>query len=264
MAAAGFLGGLFGKSRRRIVLFLGAIIILGGILSLGTRFQPGGVAVYQRFLVHLPGFAQVRNIFRFAVFVQLAAALLAAMGLNLLVRAGNSLGIRPRWAILAVLACTSLSVAETWPRSQRFAEFPDVDRHEKWIDWLRTKTERNVLVATVPFSRGGAAEKYLITTQAMILGTAHQRQLVNGYSGYFPQSYLDLRNEAADFPNSSAIEALRDAGVSYVVDLRRSEFVPEDFEWGKVLPDGIELVYYDSNTDVAIYRIPPREEEAAD
>lgn len=265
MAAVGLIGGLFERRRRRIVLFLGLIIVLGAILSMGPRFQPGGFSVYERVIVRIPGFAEVRNIFRYAVFVQLAAALLSAAALNLLVRLGGALRLHPRWAVIAVLALMSAAAAETWPRSQKFARFPDLQKHEKWIDWLKTETDPQAMVAMVPFSRGGSASEYLLTTKGMIMATEHRRRLVNGYSGYFPQSYVDLRVQADNFPEPAAIDAISNSGARYLVDLRRSELVSEEIDWGKVVSVSFDMVFYDSETEVAIYEIPPAdEEEAAD
>jgi hypothetical protein len=44
----------------------------------------------------------------------------------------------------------------------------------------------------------------------------HWSPMVNGYSGFIPKSYADLRAEIAKFPAAEAIAALRRRGVTYV------------------------------------------------
>lgn len=49
------------------------------------------------------------------------------------------------------------------------------------------------------------------------MSTFHWKPLANGYSGYYPQSYLDRLTAVRNFPHPSAVNALRRDGVRYVV-----------------------------------------------
>ncbi|HSK11035.1 MAG TPA: hypothetical protein VK911_15740, partial [Vicinamibacterales bacterium] len=49
------------------------------------------------------------------------------------------------------------------------------------------------------------------------MSTFHWMPLANGYSGYYPPSYLDRLNAVRRFPDQTAVNALRRAGVRYVV-----------------------------------------------
>ena len=40
--------------------------------------------------------------------------------------------------------------------------------------------------------------------------------MVNGYSGFIPNSYKELRSDMARFPSDDAVAALRRRGVTYV------------------------------------------------
>jgi hypothetical protein len=44
----------------------------------------------------------------------------------------------------------------------------------------------------------------------------HWSPMVNGYSGFIPTSYADLRKEIATFPSAGAVAALRRRGVTHV------------------------------------------------
>ena len=49
------------------------------------------------------------------------------------------------------------------------------------------------------------------------MSTFHWKKLVNGYSGYYPPSYLQRLDGLQSFPDASSLEILRRTGVSYVI-----------------------------------------------
>jgi hypothetical protein len=51
----------------------------------------------------------------------------------------------------------------------------------------------------------------------MYYSTFHWQHLVNGYSGFFPPSYVSLAGAMRDFPAGPAFDALREHGTRYVV-----------------------------------------------
>ena len=69
----------------------------------------------------------------------------------------------------------------------------------------------------IPFPASPSSIDYADTTTAMLLGLEHGHPLVNGYSGFFPQRYIDLRKDMADFPSEQTITELRDLHVHDIV-----------------------------------------------
>ena len=51
----------------------------------------------------------------------------------------------------------------------------------------------------------------------VLASTAHWRPLMNGYSGYTPESYQHYADAFWYFPEEWAIQAMKDAGVTHVV-----------------------------------------------
>lgn len=51
----------------------------------------------------------------------------------------------------------------------------------------------------------------------MLQGLEHGNPLVNGYSGFFPQSYWALKAAMTNFPDERSLAHLRESGVVYVV-----------------------------------------------
>ncbi len=78
----------------------------------------------------------------------------------------------------------------------------------------------------IPFAPGPKASQFEPTVEAMLLGLDHGKPLVNGYSGFFPDSYDRLAAAAQAFPASTALDALRLAGVRWVV-VDRPWFTPD-------------------------------------
>jgi hypothetical protein len=54
------------------------------------------------------------------------------------------------------------------------------------------------------------------------MSTFHWMPTVNGYSGYYPNSYLNRLARLAVFPSAGATHELRRAGVKYVIVHRRA------------------------------------------
>jgi hypothetical protein len=86
-----------------------------------------------------------------------------------------------------------------------------------------TREPGPVVLVEVPFWPASAIFEngpYLVNS------TAHWRPLMNGYSGYVPQSYRDRAQTFWFFPREHAIEAMRKAGVTHVM-IHPEHFAPE-------------------------------------
>ncbi len=64
----------------------------------------------------------------------------------------------------------------------------------------------------------------------MYFSTGHWQQLINGYSGFHPSSYIRLLDTLTPFPNPAGIAALRKLGVDYIILHRH--LAPD--EWDRV------------------------------
>jgi hypothetical protein len=62
----------------------------------------------------------------------------------------------------------------------------------------------------------------------MLSSIGHWYPLVNGYSGFIPQHYLDTADTMADFPADAAIERLRALGVRYVI-VHENRYEPAEY-----------------------------------
>lgn len=197
----------------------------------------GGTSPYEMLQQYVPGFSLIRSPFRFAVFVQLAIAWLSVEFLDLLnplrwrrppqpqetlvqeataaVADTTPPAVHPallispapwippeimRWIQWGPLVLTSLLVMiEVWPPRQSIYEIPSRAVVPAWVHWLRENSEPDDAVVCLPFPTGYNVRDYEVTAAWMYWGTLHRRPLINGYSGFFPKPFVDLKEKLTQY-----------------------------------------------------------------
>lgn len=237
---------------RRWTTILVLFVVLSVVLSLGTNLQLFGWQPWWSLVKVIPGLEQVRNVFRFGYFAQLSLVLLAAQGvlgiggwiagrsLRLAEGSGSRKGGRWLWVGLGLLAM--IAALDPWPPRAVLGRGPDVAAHADWAEQLRRAIPpgspihgRGVLC--LPMAAGNDVRDFEVSTQWMLIGSLHQQWLVNGYSGFFPPQYFEIRSKIlSSGMTREIVEQLVTEGVGWiVVDRQRSELPWEDrWDWGRV------------------------------
>lgn len=159
----------------------------------------------------VPPFRQIRVTSRAGAYVALALAMLAA---RVLARWQE----RPR--LLALLAV--LGLAETLMIPIPMAEWSKVIDTRRpgppVYEWLAAQ-EAGTVVAEMPMQDIKGVERYPAYHESVYLmhSTRHWQRLVNGFAGFEPPPYVDLRERCRRFPSEDSIVALRGRGVRYVI-----------------------------------------------
>ena len=297
--------------RRRWGLFVFVFGLMAFGLSLGPTIRiaekipfAGAVCPYKLLQTYVPGFSLIRSPFRFAMFVQLAAVWLSIEALDFLnprrwltkdATGDTSTTSVPtrfiRWlfeikyderlffpSLVPLIVVSTLITLEAVPPKTRLYELPSRKGLPVWVTWLRDMADRDSPVACLPFPIGYQVSDYEETTVWMYWGTFHGRPLMNGYSGFFPDTYNQLREGLAQFekpsdpkaidkdlpqfsrygPNNPGLKRLNDSDARYVV-MKRSFGTRDDvwnqpqtrFRWAHVMSDEIE--------NVDIYELPKRD-----
>jgi hypothetical protein len=200
LALAGVAIGFALRARSAEDLLLGrrswmlvAIAIAGAVLSLGTLTPIYGVA-----FTIFPPMQGLRAAARFANLYLMAIAILAGFGAA---RVG-----RPWLAAVLVVAVN----AESLHAPMKFTPFRGVP---EVYSMLATEPGPVVLVEQPFFPRWAIFQNggYVLAS------TAHWRPLMNGYSGYTPESYQQYADTFWYFPEPRAIDAMKQAGVTHVM-----------------------------------------------
>ena len=178
---------------RRRSWMLVAIAITGAVLSLGTLTPIYGIA-----FGIFPPMQGLRAAARFGNLYLMAIAILAGFGAA---RIG-----RPWLAAALVLAVN----AESLHAPMKFLPYHGVP---EVYSMLATEPGPVVLVEQPFFPRWAIFQNggYVLAS------TAHWRPLMNGYSGYTPESYQKYADSFWYFPEPGAIDAMKQAGVTHVM-----------------------------------------------
>jgi hypothetical protein len=191
-------GALYGARRdSRVLVAVGLALAAVGVL---LSFGPEGVRpLYAALHDHVYGFQAVRAPARFAVVAVLGLCLLASLGMRALAAA--------RWRAVRVVLVAALCF-EYLNAPLPLAAAPP--RHTAVGDWLAQEPAPGAVVH-LPLTVD------IENTPFMVQSLEHGRPIVNGYSGQRPAFFSSLVENLADFPSATALAALRDIDVRFVV-----------------------------------------------
>ena len=179
------------------------------LIALAAAFEMslGFHGYMYRFLYeHVPAFAGLRVLARLGIFVIAFLAILAAHGYATL---HDAVPPSARRALAVVISCVLLLEYSVSPL--------------QLVRYDNTAPPVYEFLARLP---SGVVAEFPVPQKNTVPGpdarytymsTFHWKKLVNGYSGYYPPSYLRRLDGLQSFPDSSSLEILRRTGVSYVI-----------------------------------------------
>ena len=146
------------------------------------------------------------------------------------------------WSIVAVTLCLLVNLeALRAPFIYRtFTEIPRI--------YGELAAVPDAVIAEMPFS-----PRRMEAPMAMMMlnSTKHWRPILNGYSGFQPQSYRDTFEAVKDFPNDASLVALHQRGVTHVVVHARA-LGPEKFA---AIAHIASLRWQDDDGEVYLYKL---------
>jgi hypothetical protein len=231
-------------SRLRVVYALGLIVAVDltlGFNGLMYRFLYEHVTPLRA--LRIPGLA--------VILVGFSLAVLAGFGLARLLARINTPGAR---AMLALVAGVGV-LAECWSTPVQLTKIPTA-APAIYQDLLRDVGDSPAaVIVEVPVMFGGD-QLY------MYYATFHWQTLVNGYSGFFPASYQQLRAVMQGFPDARSLDVLRGRGARYAV-IHGELLAPEEYQRVIRATDacgcGLTLVARRpwQGREISLYRIEP-------
>jgi hypothetical protein len=141
---------------------------------------------------------------RFSVILGLSLAVLAAFGVRRLLSRWS--GWPRRLAFAAILG---LMAVDLRPALELRPVWPDAPRI-----YADLAGRSDVVLAEFPFEQRDPWVTHELPF--MYFSTWHGHQMVNGYSGFIPDSHVALVKLARDFPDPASMTALRTRGVTHV------------------------------------------------
>jgi hypothetical protein len=195
------LAGLFTRRApaRQLVYLLALVVAFE--LSLGL----GGYS-FSFLYTYVPAFRSLRSLARVAIFVLMFLAVLAGYGYAAIADG------RPRIARLAIFTLVLAGlIVEYAVRPLELVPYPNTA--PALYSFLATQPRGVVAEFPVPQANAlpGPDPAYAYAS------TFHWFPLVNGYSGFYPPSYLERLDRLAGFPDARALTQLRRDNVRYVI-----------------------------------------------
>jgi hypothetical protein len=188
--------------RRHVVVY-----VVTALLAVELSFGLNGV-LYRALYAHVPALEGFRSLSRFAVIASCAVCMLAALGTDAIAQRLNTSSLRS--ALVPVLLMLMLIDYGNRPMGLTPAdpvEPPDVYKV------IRSASPGAIIELPVPdLSRLPGWDPFY---EAWSLW--HFKPLVNGYSGYHPQDYMDTLLRMLSFPDDASIGRLRGHDVRYIV-----------------------------------------------
>lgn len=235
LALGGLATSTFSK-RLRIGLLM--VAILTTILSLGLRGPAGGFAY--RILYQLPGWEGIRTPGRLNTITSLAVALLAAAGVHALLRDGRSRekGTFRFQRVTVIGAMIVGAILMEGSGDIRLSVAPGPPP----------------ITADAPQPQLHLPSDHLKDPVHMYWSTDGFPEIVNGHSGFIPESLAALRTQIADFPDQHSVALLYDYGVRSVV-VHQTMALGTPWEGATAKPvEGLPLVR-EQVGDLMIYRL---------
>jgi len=189
------------------VLMLVAIAATGFVLSLGPK-TPIYTWAYHAF----PPMQGLRAAARFGNLFLLAVALLGGMAVGLILppaagESGRHGMTRRHWIAIGLIILVNIETLRAPFTYRDFNGIPGIYR-------MLADEPGRVVLAEQPFYPRWAIFQ---NGPYVLASTAHWRPLMNGYSGYTPESYQRYADFFWYFPEERAMQAMKDAGVTHVV-----------------------------------------------
>jgi hypothetical protein len=139
---------------------------------------------------------------RMSVIVGLTLSIFAGFGARRILGWCRS-RINPRAAIAVLTVLIALDAWPALPLVPVWKEPPPI--------FETLKDRRDVVIAEFPVD-----ENPVFNTPFMYFSVWHWRPIVNGYSGYIPESYNAVIPDLVEFPRGDSVAALRRRGVTHV------------------------------------------------
>ena len=220
LALVGVGTGLYSKRQRRRTLFLAALVVAATALAMGPTLAVAGYGPYDVLAAVFPGYAQLRNIHRFATLAQLALVVLAGLGLAhtgkcvarfaFPVRGSKSVGGQ-----LTGWAAALLVLLEAVPASPRLWATPSTA--PSWVAAVELHSQPADVIALFPMPRDNSLAESRSQTLAMYWQMRHHRPMVNGYSGLLPAELVAREARLQSFPSVATLAELASTGVDLLI-----------------------------------------------
>ncbi|NMC36202.1 YfhO family protein [Candidatus Beckwithbacteria bacterium] len=163
----------------------------------------------------VPGFQSMRTPSRWVLLAGFFITVVLALFLqHVFAKKKTSLTI----VLLSIIICAWMVM----PRFDHYYQIPKTKQYPAVYSWL--KNQPGQVVMELPMTAWGGSDQNKQEVYRMLYSLNHKKQLVNGYSGFFPPDYVTLVNVLqAEFPSQKTLKLIKDYQVDYLI-VHQDEF----------------------------------------
>jgi hypothetical protein len=237
-------------------------------LSFGNQLQLGSWTPWETLCDWFSPLARIRSPYRFAYFTQIAMLILAALAIaplgillrrslrRALMRVPTMTGNPRRRARIATLgskfamACLLGALAlEIPPPTTFLAHLPVSEKQYPWVQFIAEHTGPNDQLLCLPVAATLSEFDCEVASRWMIFGTLHGRPILNGYSGYFPERWQQMRARLHQQPlKQSLLEDVHELGTDWIIVRKR------DYPWSLSESKKLQLAFEDAS--IQVFKVP--------
>jgi len=212
LAVTGFIYSLK-KKKGKIPLIQTPVHFYTIVLLLSFLFTFGPKGPYILLYKYVPGFKGIRVASRFHILVMFSLAILAAFGIKALLsflspkKRRLSLVIVSLFMVLILIEYLSIPLPLKSILAKK--DIPEI------YQWLATK-EGDFAIVELPLPKPGERTSSKECPR-IYYSTYHWKKLVNGYAGYFPSLYYELKRRWVNESLKQNVHDLRILGVKYII-----------------------------------------------
>ncbi|GAB5404767.1 MAG: hypothetical protein Aurels2KO_29980 [Aureliella sp.] len=180
---------------------LTGFLSLSFVFSFGANLEVLGWNLWRSLGLFVPPIQSIRSPFRFAYFVQLAAILISVISVDLVLQQIreklSQLSRKLLQSLTAVLGfvLVALTIGDSLPQRSMLC-FPPSARHkERWREFVATNVEHGNGILCLPVAEYSTEISLERSTRWMMHATAHGVPIANGYSGFTPKLWQNMRRQ---------------------------------------------------------------------
>ncbi|MDX2435528.1 MAG: discoidin domain-containing protein [Acidobacteriota bacterium] len=195
------------RTPRSWLFFFLAILVFSVLASFGTSIN----GPYRLLYDHVPGFNGIRSTGRIHIMTLNSLAVLAAFGV-----AGAQASSQRRWLRLTAAAgIPLLMLMEYFSAPIPTTRIPSKDELPPVYRWLAEDPEGGPILE-LPLAFDGP-RKNLKEIARVYSSTIHWRPMINGYSGYLPPLYIEMRRRWRELGPGQVLADAKSLGVQEVL-----------------------------------------------
>lgn len=196
------------------------IVLCSLILSFGGHLRIGNWNAWTSLSELFSPLNKVRSPYRFAYITQLGITLLAFTNVGLLryTLMQRFTGKKRHWSLAILGAFGALLAIETPPPQTQLCFPPRSSYREAWVQFVADRLPVDSPLICLPVARNASETAQEQSTIWMMYACQHGRPLLNGYSGFFPPSWVELEPRLRQQPLEAAtLDRLREMGARAMV-----------------------------------------------